>query len=184
MPLEPGAELALIELIEVPPLSRELIPTELFEGVALDEDVSMLKERETPSFEIARMQSGLSWSVVLVPALVANARFAAATADATVVAATVLMADEVALAALDASFSRSRATVIFFLLLINFNSAVYEDLNRDFFFRSDAVSFFFFNSARYSLYSFLILSALLPSSLSAAAISSFSSSCSHAAVFS
>ena len=70
MPLEPGAELALIELIEVPPLSRELIPTELFEGVALDEDVSMLerleREREPPSLGVTRIQSWLPWSAVLV----------------------------------------------------------------------------------------------------------------------
>ena len=119
MPLEPGAELALIELIKVPPLSRELIPTELFEGVALDEDVSMLerleREREPPSLGVARIRSWSPWSAVLVPALVANARFAAATADATVVAATVLMADEVALETLDAAFSRSRAALIVFL---------------------------------------------------------------------
>ena len=59
LPLEPGAELALIELIKVPPLSRELIPTELFKGVALDEDVSMLerleREREPPSLGITRI---------------------------------------------------------------------------------------------------------------------------------
>ena len=96
----------MIELSEVPPLPRELTSTKLFDGVALDEDASMLEEREAPSFEIARMQSGLSWSVVLVPALVEIARFAATTAVATVVMATVLMEDEVALAALDASFSR------------------------------------------------------------------------------
>ena len=120
MPLEPGAELALIELIEVPPLSRELIPTELFEGVALDEDASMLerleREREPPSLGVTRIRSWSPWSAVLVPALVANARFAAATADATVVAATVLMADEVALETLDAAFSRSQAALIIFFL--------------------------------------------------------------------
>ena len=111
MPLESGAKLALIELIEVPPLSRELIPTELFEGVALDEDVSMLerleREREPPLLGVTRIRSWSPWSTVLVPALVANARFVAATADATVVAATVLMVDEVALKTLDAAFSRS-----------------------------------------------------------------------------
>ena len=110
MPLEPDAELAEIELSEVPPLPRELTSTELFEGVALDEDVSMLeeleRERETPSFEFARIRSGSPWSVVLVPAWVAIARFAVTTAVATVVTATVLMEDEVALGTLDAAFSR------------------------------------------------------------------------------
>ena len=123
MPLEPGAKLAVIELSEVPPLPRELIPTELFEGVALDEDVSMLerleREREPPSLGVARIRSWSPWSAVLVPALVANARFATTTADATVVAATVLVADEVALATLDAAFSRFQAALIFFFLLTN-----------------------------------------------------------------
>ena len=59
MPLEPGAELALIELIEVPPLSRELIPTELFEGVALDEDVSMLERLERERERESHHRSGL-----------------------------------------------------------------------------------------------------------------------------
>ena len=131
MPLEPGTKLALIELIKVPQLSRELIPTELFEGVALDEDASMLerleREREPPSLGVTRIRSWSPWSAVLAPALVANARFAAATADATVVAATVLMADEVALETLDAAFSRFRAALIICFFVRNCHSPVYED---------------------------------------------------------
>ena len=59
MPLEPGAELAVIEPRKVLPLPRELIPTELFEGVALDEDASMLerleRERDPPLLGVARI---------------------------------------------------------------------------------------------------------------------------------